>query len=97
MLYVTAELIVFDGHFDDAPLVPGVAQLDWAVEFARSCFALQGDFQRCEVLKFQLPVLPGTALQLDLQWNAQSGALGFRYSSVHGAHASGRIVFAEAA
>lgn len=97
MLDVTAELIVFDGHFTDAPLVPGVAQLDWAVEFARSCFALQGDFQRCEVLKFQLPVLPGTALQLDLQWSVQSGALGFSYSSVHGAHASGRIVFAEAA
>lgn len=97
VLDVTPELIVFDGHFPDAPLVPGVAQLDWAVEFARRCFELPQAFQRCEVLKFQLPVLPGTALQLDLQWNAQSCALGFRYSSVHGAHASGRIVFAEAA
>lgn len=97
LLDVTPGLIVFDGHFPDAPLVPGVAQLDWAVEFARRCFVLPQTFLRCEVLKFQLPVLPGTALQLDLQWNAQSGVLGFRYSSVHGAHASGRIVFAEAA
>lgn len=97
LLDVTPNLIVFDGHFPDAPLLPGVAQLDWAVEFARSCFALKGTFHRCEVLKFQLPVFPGTALQLDLHWSAQSGVLGFRYSSVQGAHASGRIVFAEAA
>lgn len=93
MLDIVPELVVFDGHFVDAPVLPGVAQLDWAVEFARACFELPARFLRADALKFQRPVVPGTQLQLDLQWNAESGVLGFQYTSGAGAHASGRIVF----
>ena len=89
---VSADLAVFDGHFPGQPILPGVAQVDWAIGFARQCFALPARFQRLDALKFQQPVRPGTSVELSLQWQADAGVLGFRYSSVLGAHASGRIV-----
>lgn len=97
LLDIAPGLRVFDGHFPGRPLLPGVAQLDWAVTCARECFALPAAFRRIEALKFRQPVAPGTQLTLDLQWTPASGVLGFRYASAAGVHADGRIVFAEAA
>ena len=51
-------------------------------------------FARMEAMKFQRVVVPGTELDLSLDWHAARGVLGFRYQSSQGAHASGRIVFA---
>jgi acyl-CoA synthetase (AMP-forming)/AMP-acid ligase II len=89
-----AELVVFDGHFRDAPIVPGVALVDWAIGWGREAFAIAPGFARMEAMKFQRVVTPGTELGLSLTWQAGDGVLGFRYESAQGAHASGRIVFA---
>ena len=37
-------LIYFDGHFDDAPILPGVVQIDWAIELGRGLFGFTGGF-----------------------------------------------------
>lgn len=92
-LQVVPELRVFDGHFPGMPVLPGVAQLDWAVEFARQCFALPARFCRIEQLKFQQPVIPPQQLELALQWQADAGLLVFRYISERGLHSGGRLVF----
>lgn len=92
-LDISAELAAFDGHFPGQPILPGVAQVDWAIHFARECFALPARFLRLDALKFQRPVRPGTMVELALQWQADAAVLGFRYSSAEGVHASGRIVF----
>ncbi|RYF38225.1 MAG: acyl-CoA synthetase, partial [Comamonadaceae bacterium] len=92
-LAVHAGLRVFDGHFPGAPVLPGVAQLDWAAELAREAFALPPHFLRAEQLKFQQPVLPPLQLQLHLEWKPETGQVGFRYTSERGQHAGGRLVF----
>jgi 3-hydroxymyristoyl/3-hydroxydecanoyl-(acyl carrier protein) dehydratase len=97
VLDVSPDLLVFDGHFPDAPILPGVAQLDWAIRIAQSCFEPAGQLQRfarAEALKFQRPVLPGMRLDLSLQWRAADRVLGFAYRSEAGLHASGNVVFA---
>jgi acyl-CoA synthetase (AMP-forming)/AMP-acid ligase II len=94
---VTPDLAVFDGHFDELPVLPGVAQLDWAIEMARNCFALPPRFFQAEALKFHRPVLPPASVDLVLRWNAQAGRLDFTFSSPAGPHSSGRVVFGEAA
>ena len=88
-------LAVFDGHFAQAAVLPGVAQLDWAVHLARDVFALPPRFLRMEALKFQRVARPGDRIRLDLEWQLERRALVFRYTSVHGPHASGRVVFAD--
>lgn len=92
-LEIDAQLRIFDGHFPNSPVLPGVAQVDWAIAFARQCFALPARFLRLEMLKFQRVVQPGTLLELALEYNAAAGVLAFRYTSAEGVHASGRIVF----
>lgn len=92
-LDLDASLAVFDGHFPQAAILPGVAQLDWAIRFGREAFALPPRFLRMEALKFQRVARPGDRLKLSLEWQASKHTLSFRYVSVHGPHASGRVVF----
>lgn len=95
-LPIDPELRVFDGHFPAVPILPGVAQLDWAVGFARECFALPPRFLRLDTLKFQSPVRPGMSLTLTLAWRPDTGSLAFTYVSDAGPHASGAVVFGAA-
>ena len=92
-LQITSDLAAFDGHFPAMPILPGVTQLDWAIELARGCFALPERFMRVEALKFQRPIRPGHAVELDLQWQPEGGVLAFRYISDDGPHSSGRVYF----
>ncbi|WP_411883737.1 AMP-binding protein [Polaromonas sp. YR568] len=107
-LDIHAGLTVFDGHFEAAPILPGVAQLDWALSLGRECFALPQRFVRLEALKFVRPVQPGTALHLALQFkpslaDATLCSLSFRLYSHEGRdassasapneHASGRAIW----
>jgi hypothetical protein len=94
-LPLDASLAVFDGHFTQAAILPGVAQLDWAVQLAREVFPLPATFLRMEALKFQRVARPGDLIRLDLEWLAERSTLVFRYVSEHGPHASGRVVFAD--
>ena len=96
-LVLDPALLVFDGHFPQFPILPGVAQLDWAVRLGREAFAINTAFSRMEALKFQQVARPGLQLQLHLEWRPDKTTLQFRYVSALGAHASGRVVFAEAA
>lgn len=92
-LALDPSLAVFDGHFPQAAVLPGVAQLDWAIQLAREAFAVPRRFVRMEALKFQRVARPGDVVQLDMEWQAERHTLTFRYVSVHGPHASGRVVF----
>jgi acyl-coenzyme A synthetase/AMP-(fatty) acid ligase len=103
-LDIHAGLSVFDGHFEVAPILPGVAQLDWAMSLGRQCFAMPERFVRLEVLKFVRPVPPGTALKVALQFkprlsDASLCSLSFKLYSHDAAtqeqldHASGRSVW----
>jgi 3-hydroxymyristoyl/3-hydroxydecanoyl-(acyl carrier protein) dehydratase len=96
-LDIDAGLQVLDGHFPQAPLVPGVAQIDWAIELARRCFEMPPHFVRADTLKFQRPMTPGLRVDLVLRWDAPNTALSFRYESPAGVHASGRLVFKDVA
>ncbi len=93
-LKVTKDLVVFDGHFSQhAAVVPGVALIDWAIKNGRTLFTLHPRFVRIEALKFQQVIRPDTDISLDIEWNEAKGMLMFRYESLHGAHANGRILF----
>lgn len=104
-LRVEANLPLFSGHFDAAPILPGVAQLDWAIQLAQQSFSIPDHFVRLEALKFMRPVLPGTELILDLSFKVQDAkeavcSITFTWSSVDQesgepiAHSSGRALWA---
>ena len=87
----------FDGHFEQAPILPGVAQLDWVVRFGREFFSLPPRLLRLEAVKFQQVIQPGVPIEMALDFDADHGRLSFALRSAAGSHASGRIVFGPAA
>jgi acyl-coenzyme A synthetase/AMP-(fatty) acid ligase len=93
---VDAGLGVFDGHFPGRPVLPGVAQVDWALSWGRERFGVEAPFQRLEQLKFHRPVGAGAVLDVELHWDASAGTLRFELRSPSGVHSSGRAVFAHA-
>jgi hypothetical protein len=93
---LTSDLLVFDGHFPGRAILPGVAQVDWAIVWARERFALPPVFLRLEALKFSQPAGPGTRMEVEWHWNAAAGWVQFEFCSDAGRHSSGRAVFADA-
>lgn len=94
LLEVTApgSLLYFDGHFDVAPILPGVVQVDWAIHYGRQYFDLPAQFKGINALKFQQVIQPGDPVRLELLHDTVKGSLQFRYFSEAGQHASGRVM-----
>lgn len=91
---VNASSPFFNGHFAGSPVLPGVAQIDWALLLAREHFHLPAHFLRLEVIKFQQIIVPGDQIQLSLKIVEKAGEslVTFKFFSPPGTHASGRIV-----
>jgi acyl-coenzyme A synthetase/AMP-(fatty) acid ligase/3-hydroxymyristoyl/3-hydroxydecanoyl-(acyl carrier protein) dehydratase len=92
-LRVSEDLLYFPDHFADYPILPGVVQLAWVEHFGRLFFVINKPFAHMEVVKFTQPIKPGEELMLALDWKAGSGKLYFNFSSEHGTHSSGRMVY----
>ena len=91
--FVPEDLDYFNGHFPNAPILAGVVQLHWAVEYAKEQFSFtHRNVQNLEVLKFKAVIVPGQNLQLTLTKKSNEKII-FSYVSDKGQHASGRIVF----
>jgi hypothetical protein len=92
-LMAPRDLLYFDGHFPQTPILPGVAQLEWAMMLARECFPLPPLFRGIQALKFQHVILPEAPFSLELQHDAIKGCVAFHYFSPGCVHASGRLMF----
>jgi 3-hydroxymyristoyl/3-hydroxydecanoyl-(acyl carrier protein) dehydratase len=91
-LLIPSNLLYFKGHFDQAPVLPGVVQIHWAIEFGRQYFRLPETFTGLEVIKFQDLIIPQAQIKLTLHHPRHSNKLSFSYTSFRGRHSSGRIV-----
>jgi 3-hydroxymyristoyl/3-hydroxydecanoyl-(acyl carrier protein) dehydratase len=94
-LEISGDLAVFDGHFPDTPILPAVAQIDWAVRIARAEFALPARFHALRSLKFLAIVQPPVELTLDLTRAADGRSVAFTYLRAGTACSSGRIEFTD--
>lgn len=79
-LQIPARLDVFRGHFPGFAILPGVAQVDWAIRFARAELGLATAVRHIEQLKFQCVIRGGLPLVLDLE-RRDDDNVQFRYRS----------------
>ncbi|QXI28991.1 ApeI family dehydratase [Pseudomonas vanderleydeniana] len=91
-LAVPPDLAYFSGHFPVTPVLPGVVQVNWALELGRERLELPAQFAGMEVLKFQQLVRPGDQVELSLRFDQERGKLYFAFRNGEAACSSGRIV-----
>ncbi|MBC3269795.1 AMP-binding protein [Pseudomonas sp. SWRI81] len=91
-LSVPPDLAYFSGHFPKAPVLPGVVQVEWALNLGRQLLKLDGAFAGMEVLKFQQLVRPCDEIQLHLRFDPARGKLYFAYRNDTATCSSGRIL-----
>jgi len=94
-LAVPPDLSYFSGHFPQAPVVPGVVQVDWVLHLARTYIVdLPSTFAGMETLKFQQLIRPGDRLDLTFYFDNSKSKLYFSFKNKEKPCSSGRIMLA---
>lgn len=83
-LRLDPSLFWFKGHFAVQPLLPGVAQLDWVMHYARELLVPEARFHKIVNVKFQAPLLPENEVCLTLDWQPERHTLSFSYQRLSG-------------
>ncbi|MCW5752388.1 MAG: hypothetical protein KIT81_14710 [Alphaproteobacteria bacterium] len=92
-LFVPGRLLYFQGHFPEAPILPGIVQLHWAVELAREAFALGQSAPVAVQVKYRNVIRPEARLDLELRFDPARRRLGFAYREGERPCASGQLNF----
>ncbi len=89
---VPLDLIYFKGHFANFPLVPGVVELQWAVEQIPVLLGRTFEIERVDNLKYQSFIRPNDELVLTLNWLAEKQRVKFTLTANGELAGSGLII-----
>src|SRR5262249_12517578 len=90
-LFIPSNLLYVEGHFPNAPIVPGVALIDWAVKFASQHLNVSVETAQVFQVKFRRISLPGAPVTLSLRRTRKPDRLTFEYTSADRVLSSGII------
>ena len=90
---VSRHLPVFRGHFPGVPIVPGVMQVGWAVELARTYGLVSGYCTGIVTAKFRRLMLPGMDIDANLERDSRTGQLQFSFRCRGDVVSTGRLQF----
>jgi acyl-CoA synthetase (AMP-forming)/AMP-acid ligase II/3-hydroxymyristoyl/3-hydroxydecanoyl-(acyl carrier protein) dehydratase len=92
-LDILKSLACFNGHFDDFPVIPGVALIEWAMRAAESHLLKEHIFIGMSQIKFQKFIRPNQVIRLSLDFNPESMNLKYKYHSAGIIYSSGILKF----
>ena len=90
--FLPAELIYFQGHFPNLPVLPGVVQLKWAIALAERLSNNVGKPLRAiKRLKFTNIIQPETTISLHLKYDLEKDFATFRYFDDKHVYSQGQL------
>lgn len=92
-LRIPSGLAFFEGHFPGFPVLPGVVQIDWAVDLGRSLLAPDAAFDTMRRVKFMRPITGDTEMTLALSATGGGNTLAFKYCDADHVYSSGQLLF----
>lgn len=93
-LDIHPDLRCFKGHFDMAPVLAGVVQVDWAIRLASEHFAAKLTFRGMQSIKFLRLIRPPLLLNLTIDYLPERRLLKFSYRDGEVTYSSGIILIA---
>ena len=90
-LRIPDDLPIFRGHFPAVPIVPGVIQVAWAVDLARSRGLANGPVVAIVTAKFRRVLRPGMCLTARVGRGAAAGQIQFTYELAGAVVSTGRF------
>lgn len=92
-LVAQEDLDYFRGHFAACALLPGVVQINWAIDLGRRLLGLSGAFRELKGVKFVRVIAPGDELTLRLTCDEARRELKFEYVKDEEACSLGTVLF----
>ena len=94
-IFIPKDIEYFEGHFEGFHLLPGVVQIAWVVEFAKSYLKLDGrlKFKGLENVKFVRPIFPETEVELNIKFESVKKVLSFEYKNSETRLSLGKLKF----
>jgi acyl-coenzyme A synthetase/AMP-(fatty) acid ligase len=90
------DLLFFDGHFGQQPVLAGVAQLSWAIDIAQQQFQINEAFRQVSALKFHHVIRPVQEIELTLSFDRSRNRVRFQFSRAGKELSSGFLLFGNA-
>ena len=91
-LCVPDDLAYLEGHFQHAPIVAGVCQLKWVIDYIEMHTGKPLVIAAMEDVKFQRPLLPRQVFVMDLSYDAPTATWRYRLYAADKQFASGRLI-----
>lgn len=91
-LRVPDDLIYLEGHFPQAPIVAGVCQLKWVIDYIETYTGRPLVIEAMEAVKFQHPLLPRQRFAIDLSYDHSASTWHYRVYAADKQFASGRLL-----
>ncbi len=95
-LQIPDNLVYFEDHFPDHPILPGVVQTQWVIDLARRLplpDSFLESFSAMTKLKFMRLITPRNQLTLQLKVSPSDKSLSFRFFDDKGDYSSGQLNF----
>jgi 3-hydroxymyristoyl/3-hydroxydecanoyl-(acyl carrier protein) dehydratase len=91
-LRVPDDLVYLEGHFPQAPIVAGVCQLKWVIEYIEMHTGKPLVIEAMEAVKFHRPLLPQQIFVIDLSYDHATTTWQYHLDAADKQFASGRLV-----
>jgi 3-hydroxymyristoyl/3-hydroxydecanoyl-(acyl carrier protein) dehydratase len=85
-------LAYLEGHFEAAPVVPGIAQIKWVAGAIRQYFGHELQLAGMEAVKFHQLLLPAQSFSLFIEADPARAKWRFQIEGERGKIASGRLL-----